>query len=104
MSVDFDTIANRMTRVSISPEDEPAPPDPEDGLSRDLHVWAKDRIVDDVFLPWLNDHIDELDEVEASVAKDHASLLLAKGQRLEAKWLRDEFLKWRGTPRIKERP
>ena len=102
MSQDFDALAARFPRITVTPPEDETPPDPEDTVAAALATWASAAVVADVFIPWLNARIDVLDDEETVVAKDHAALLLAKGQKIEAKLLRDQFLMWRGTPR-KER-
>ena len=93
----FNNLTARFNRVTIAPEDEPLPPDPEDVVAHELQVWASAAEVKDTFIPWLEARIDALDDMEAESARDHPSLLLAKGRRLEAKYIRSMFHQWRGT-------
>jgi hypothetical protein len=83
-------------RLHVDPP-EPSP-DPEDVTASNLQSWASMREVADTFLPWLNERIDLLDDQEEVSARDHPALLLAKGRRLEAKYVRDMFHQWRGQP------
>lgn len=93
----FLRVAASMNRVNVR-EKEPEPiPDPEDLIAGELHGWATMPECGDSFLPWLQERIDTLDAIEDESAKDHAALLLAKGARSEAKYLREKFHQWRGT-------
>ena len=96
---DFDAIVNHMPRVFIREEDPVIPPGPEDQAAFNLQTWASMPEVADVFLPWLEARIEALDDEEAANVRDHPGLLVAKGRRLEAKWMREQFHLWRGQPR-----
>ena len=93
----FQALTSRFSPVRVAPEDEIVPPDPEDVVAHELQVWASAPEVADTFIPWLEARIDAWDGVEEDSARDHPALLLAKGRRLEAKFIRSMFHQWRGT-------
>ena len=106
MSV-WDELSERFHNVvtAVQPsrwrEQEPETPDPEADLAANLGPWTEEGPCGEHFLPWLEDRIEMLDLEEANAVRSHPDLLLTKGRRMEAKFLRDQFLKWRGTSRTR---
>lgn len=94
----FDAAVSFLPKIRIM-RDDPEPPDPEADLAFNIGPWARSPECADLFLPWIEERIEQLDREEAEAVRSHPDLLLTKGMRMEAKAIRDQFHKWRGTSR-----
>lgn len=94
----FHSVARYLMPVRIV-KDEPPPVDREAALANDIQVWAADDTCSDLFLPWIEARIEQVELEETASIRSHPDLCYQKGRKGELLFIRDQFRKWAGTTR-----